>query len=501
MNLNRFCALVASMIALLIWATLAPAYAAAPNKTTSKAAPAKCGGTETPGMSAPTPADPYPLNAAGWGPEIGNGLLVSRWAEDWISMRSAGNAPPFKAMPLAGDAFLTLSAEARLRYDKYTNGQLALGNDTHQGLFRGVLGADLRLNPQLRVYGEVGTGQVAGRRNSASANFQNNASLQQLFVDARGYAGTTLVGAMFGRQEFSDGPRQLISLSDGPNIHRTWNGVRFYAHDQRMRFGAFDMRATRQERGAFDEGINDAERLRGLNASLLVSSGSGPNTYLDPFWIHSENPNFRSGGQVGRDDRDTFGVRLWGRQGDLKFDWTLAHQTGKYMNRDTDAWGLFVIHSLALSKEGWKPRLTAHIDMASGGGTYGAGTLKGFNQLYASSNYLGEGQFLSLSNLLMIAPGITVSPTSATTLSIEYGFARRLTQGDAAYAGGMRAYAGTQNVPDHEIGGLLRVAGTWLASKQLTLFFNFEHLAAGDVLKHARLPSGSYGYVGATFRY
>jgi len=65
----------------------------------------------------------------------------------------------------------------------------------------------------------------------------------------------------------------------------------------------------------------------------------------------------------------------------------------------------------------------------------------------------------------------------------------------------MRAYAGTQNVPGHEVGGLLRVAWSWSATEHPTLFFNYEHLAAGDVLIRARLPSGSYGYVGATFRY
>lgn len=153
------------------------------------------------------------------------------------------------------------------------------------------------------------------------------------------------------------------------------------------------------------------------------------------------------------------------------------------MHRDVNAWGLFAVHSLALSDQGWKPRLTSHVDIASGGGAYGAGTLRNFNQRYASSNYLGEGQFLSLGNLLMIAPGIAVSPTSKTNLSIEYGFARRLREGDAAYAGGMRAYAGTQNVPGHEIGNLLRIVGTWSASEHLTLFMNVEHLAAGDVLR------------------
>jgi len=497
MAMYKFYALGASVIGLLAWTTPASAQ----DMTSSNGTPTKCEGTQMPGSDAPTPADPYPLMAAGWGPEVGNGLLYSRWAEDWTGMRKAGNATAFKAMPLYGDATLTLSAEARLRYDAFDNGQLARGNDYQQGLFRGVLGADLRFNPTFRLYGEVGTGQVEGRQSVAMANFQNDASMQQLFVEARGYLASTLVGAMIGRQEFSDGPKQLVSLSDGPNIHRTWNGVRIFANGERVRVGAFDLRATKLERGGFDEEINHGERLQGVSASLVVASGSGPNTYLDPFWIHSENPNFRSGGHVGLDGRDTFGARLWGRQGGLRFDWTLAHQSGKYMGRDLDAWGLFTVQSVVLSSEGWKPTLTAHVDIASGGGAYGTGALKGFNQLYASSSYLGEGQFLSLSNLVMIAPGVTVSPTPRTNLSMEYGFARRQVESDAAYAGGMRAYAGTQNVPGHEIGSLLRVIGTMTASRYLTLFFNYEHLVAGDVLRRAGLPSGNYGYVGATFRY
>lgn len=410
-------------------------------------------------------------------------------------------ATPANHFPLGGDASLTLSAEARLRYDVFNNGQLRRGNDYQQGLFRGIAGADLRFNRSIRVYGEVGTGQVEGRRRSATANLQNDASLQQLFFDASGSVGPALVGVMVGRQEFADGPRQLISLSDGPNLHRTWNGARLYASGQSLRLGAFDLRATRLGRGSFDEQINHGERLQGINGSLIIAPGPGRDTYLDPFRIHSENPSFRSGGQTGLDDRDTVGVRLWGRRGGLGFDWTLARQTGAYMDRRIDAWGLFTVHSLALSDRGWKPRLTAHIDIASGGGAYGTGTLKGFNQLYASSSYLGEGQFLSLSNLLMIAPGISVSPNPRARLSAEYGFARRLDENDAAYSGGMRAYAGTQNVPGHQIGGLLRLAGAWSASKQLTLFFNYERLEAGDVLKRAQLPSGSYSTIGATYRY
>ncbi|MCP5557108.1 MAG: alginate export family protein [Verrucomicrobiaceae bacterium] len=447
-------------------------------------------------------SNPYPLSAAGWGPEVGNGLFFSRWAEDWRGLRATGEAPRLKAMPLCGDATLTLSAEARLRYDSYHNTQLIRDADAQQTLFRGIVGADLHLNSEFRVYGEVGTGKAEGRDRPATANFQNHASLQQLFVDVRSQIDSALIGAMIGRQEFADGPRQLLSLSDGPNLHRTWNGTRLYAHGERWRLGAFDLRATRLESGIFDEEIDDAERLQGLNASFVISTGAKiSNIYLDTFWIHSESPAVRSGAREGRDERDTYGLRLWGKRGDLKFDWTLARQTGDSIGHDVDAWALFAVQSLALSDAGWKPRLTSHLDIASGRGAFGSGPTKGFNQLFASSNYLGEGRFLSSSNLLLFAPGIAVSPTQTTNLSVEYGFARRLAEDDAAYAGGMRPYSGTQFVSGHEIGGLLRVTASWAATEHLTLFFNFEHFAAGDVLKRTQLNSGSYAYIGATFRF
>ncbi len=462
----------------------------------------RCAGALEAGARTPTPADPYPLMAAGWGPELGNGRMASRWAEDWSGMKAGGHAPGLKSIPLGDAAALTLGAEIRLRHALSDNARLVRGNDFEQTQLRAIVGGDLRLSPHLRFYGELGTGQVDGRRDVATPNLQNEVSLQQLFVDARGGVGDALVGAMLGRQEFSDGPRQLISLGDGPNLHRSWNGVRLYVHGARYRVGAFDLRATRLGRDAFDEKVNPAEKLRGLTASFIVSRGEGPNTYLEPFWYHTENPALRLGERSGLDDRDTFGARLWGRVGKARFDWTLARQSGRSLdNRRIDAWGLFAVHGLALSESGWKPQLTARIDIASGGGAYGTGPVRDFNPLYASSSYLGEGQFLGLSNLLMISPGITVSPTPRTRLSLEYGHARRLQDSDAVYAGGMRAYAGTQDVPGHYIGGITRLSGSWSTTPSLTFAADFEYFAAGDALARSGYPSGRYGYVSATYRY
>lgn len=396
---------------------------------------------------------------------------------------------------------LKLSAEARLRFDGYDNAQLVRGNDFRQELFRGIVGAELRFNERLRLFGEVGTGQVQGRRGVAAPNMQNSAALQQLFAELRGPVGNGEWTATLGRQEFADGPRQLLSVGDGSNLHRTWNGMRLSGQGKTVRLGAFDLRLTRPLRGTFDERINHDERIRGINASLAATADGWTKSSLDPFWIHSRKPAFRSGGQVGVDDRDTLGLRFSGSRGRVKFDWTLAQQSGQFMGRDIEAWGVFLVQSISLSDKGWKPRLTSHVDIASGGGSYGAGTLRRFNQLYASSGYLGDGQFVSLSNLLLVAPGIALTPSPKTALSLEYGFARRLNEGDAAYAGGMRPYAGTENLSGHDLGKLLRLGATWAPAKNLGLTFNFEHLAAGDLLQRAQLPSGAYVSVGATFKY
>jgi hypothetical protein len=484
-------------IAIATAAHFAPAAASVPETTH-----AHCSGTEAAGDKTPVPADPYPLMAAGWGPELGNGLMASRWAEDWTGMAQGPSTPALKSIPLRGGASLTFSAEARMRYVATENSRLQPHADTEQMQFRGVVGADLRLNPHVRLYSELGTGQVDRDRELASANFQNRLSLQQLFVDLRGQSRGVLIGTMIGRQEFADGPRQLISLSDGPNLHRTWNGVRVYAHARRFRVGAFELRGTRLDSGMFDDGIDSDTILRGLNASVLLSQGHGPNTYLDPFWFHTEIPGFRLGGEAGPDKRDTYGVRLWGRKGAFRWDWTAVRQTGRTLGtRRIDAWGFFAVQSLALSEQGWKPKLTSHVDLASGGGVHSDGALHNFHPLYASSNYLGEGQFLALSNLLLVSPGLSVTPSEHTTLSFEYGFARRLDANDVVYGGGMRAYAGTEHAEGRDIGTLARLSGTWSPTKHLSFNLNLEHLSAGDVLHDAGYRSGAYTQLGLTYRY
>ena len=445
--------------------------------------------------------DPYPAGAAGWGPALPGGRTVSRWAEDWSAGSLARVESPLKAAPLPGGSFLTLSGELRLRVDGDRNGRLALGDDNVQEVVRGVLGADLRLSPSIGVYGELVTGQVVSGRPPISSNYRNEAAVQQLFVDVRAHLDGMLVGAMAGRQEFADAPRQLIGIGDGPNLHRTFNGLRLYAHGERVRFGAVDLRATRLGTGVFDDEINWSERLQGANVATVLSSGPAGPAYLDLFWFHTDQPEGRWADKVGLDRRDHRGARLWGRRGPVRFDWTVVRQTGGFDGREVDAWGLFAIQSFELSDVAWSPRLGLRLDVASGGGSAGPGALRAYTPPYGGAGYLSEGRFLSLTNLVFLVPSVSATPTPNTEVLVEYGVARRFDRNDFAYAGGMSPYEGTEALRSPDIGRLLRAEGAWAPRSWLTLFVAMERFTPGKLLRDVNLTSGFYANMGATFRY
>ncbi len=405
----------------------------------------------------------------------------------------AAAAPPPRTLRLGPDTTLSADAELRLRGSVADRDRARPGGGARaEAWHRAVVGADLRHGAHLRLRAEVGSGLALGTPEPVPANLDNAAAVQQLFVEVRARLAAFDCAAIAGRQEFAAGPRQLLSVGDGANLHRTWNGLCLRAADQRIHLGAFALRATALEASGFDDGVRDGERLHGLHGGITLVRDADVGVQLDPFWLHSELPDTRR----GRDERDTIGARLHGVAGAVAFDGTVAHQSGVFAGHGVDAWGGFATASVALADGGWQPRLTAHADVASGGG---AG--HGFHPLYASSACLGEGAFLGASNLLLVAPGVAVTPAPSLQLAFEYGWARRLDDHDTAYAGRLRPYAGTELVASHTIGQLLRLSATWELAEGVSLAAGIDHLVAGPVLDRAGFGSATFGYASVRFRF
>lgn len=458
--------------------------------------------------------DPYPIVAAGWG-GYSEQFATSRWAEDWSTRKAAGTAPLLKAMPLFGrdDINLTISGELRLRDENYDNGGLVRHNDYHNVELRAILGADLHLGDHFRFYGELGHATVWGhgdgytviyKGNTISAGYQNDIAAQQFFGEARTTIGSNvLVGVMAGRMEFADGPKQLISVSNGNSLHRTFNGFRTYLHTDRFRLSVFRGYVTILNLGGFDEHVNHGEELTAINGSLsLLPFSKTQSLFLDPLWFHTYNLKDPSGPGSGIGHRDTYGARLWGRRGPLVFDWMAFRQTGDHLGRDISAWGATFDTSYQLTSAGWRPRAGFRVDLSSGGDSYAkAGTIHGFSPVYQSSSYLGEGKLLGDSNLMLLAPTLSFTPLKSVKVSMEYDLVRRMAQNDAFYASGLKPYAGTQNVKGYTVGTYGRANIDWAVTPNVGIEVEAERLQAGKVLHRAGYGSGNYALLGLNLKY
>jgi hypothetical protein len=124
-----------------------------------------------PVIPAGTPArdplkSPYPAEADGQGPRTGPNYMMLRGAEDWRFLRSQKAkrewSSPLKFIPLAadGDVSLTLNGDQRASVSLSTRPLLSDTTNRVEVLSRTTLGADLRIGPAVRFYGELASARA-----------------------------------------------------------------------------------------------------------------------------------------------------------------------------------------------------------------------------------------------------------------------------------------------------------------------------------------------------
>jgi hypothetical protein len=451
------------------------------------------------------PANPtvsaYPSAAAGDGVATG-GYNLSRWAEDWRTLRDPAkrNDPldRLKFLPLDddGDVYLTLSGEVRLRVNMTSNPNLRETPHQRQDITRLVGGADLHLGPQFRVYGEVAHGGLSGRNlGTPAATLRNDLVFQQYFAEATTTIADVAIGARYGRQEFTDGSNLLVSQRDNNTIRYTLNGIRVWARGSRVRVDLFDLKPTAYgDLGAGDDVNDPARRFSGATFGVALPSGlfGGSKLYLDPFLWRRRNDVGAWGGRIGPAERFYGGARLWGDAGRLTVDWTINHQWGSYINQDIEAWHGFFAQTYRLGAAPTAPRIGFHADYSSGGGGYGTGKLRDAYSPFGNNVYYSYQLFLTASNLIAVAPNFTFSPLSKVRLTAEYQLAWRDSATDAVYRANGQPFAGTQRVANRKIADVSRLQLVWSIAPRLSFTGRYEHLAAGPSLTKAGYRSSDF---------
>lgn len=469
--------------------------------------PSEAGATRNP--ATPTVTS-YPQAAAGDG-ATSNGYNLSRWAEDWSALRYPARRRDWidrlKFLPLDddGDVYVTLSGEARARVNHTTNPNLRESRAQRQDIRRLVVGADVHVGPHLRGFVEVAHGGISGvALGVPAATLRNDLVMQQAFAEVDATVAGADVGVRYGRQEFTDGPNLLVSQRDNNTIRYTLNGWRAWARTSKARIDLFDLKPTQYgDLGADDDVIDPARRFSGMTLGLVVPKTwlGGSKLYFDPFLWRRRNAVGAWGGRIGPAKRYYAGARLWGDVGRWTIDWSANHQWGYYIDQDIDAWQVLMAQTYRLGASPQSVRIGLHADYASGGGGYGDGKLRNAYAPFGNNIYYSYGLFITPSNLIAVAPNVTVSPTRKLRVTAEYQLAWRDNVRDAVYRANGQPFAGTQNVRDAKIADVARLQAIWSITPRLSVTGRYEHLMAGPSLTKAGFRSSDFLAGWVSFRF
>lgn len=412
-----------------------------------------------------------------------------RYDEDWSFLSDpAQRAEPFdelKFIVLNADAtnYLSLGGEARWHYD-YAHDP-AWGEDPQDpdGVFlqRYLLHGDLHLGPQVRFFGQLYSALENGRAGATAPIDENRLDLQQAFIDIALGSDTFAPVLRAGRQEMAYGSSRLVDVREGPNVRRTFEGVRLLGHAGDWRIDVIATRPVRTESGSFDDEIDNDQALWGVYASHpeALPFGSSLDTYYLGYRRHSAR--FDQG--VADELRHTVGARLWGERQGWDWNWELIAQGGSFGDGRIGAWSLATDTGYTWSDRYGQPRVGLSANAASGDRNPDDHDLQSFNALFPRGNYFSELALLGPRNFFNLHPSIGFQPLPAVTVTTDIDFFWRLATEDGVYGPGGGLLRSAQGSDERFVGTEVSLNVTWEVNSRLTLTSIYSHFQPGTFIR------------------
>ena len=155
-----------------------------------------------------------------------------------------------------------------------------------------------------------------------------------------------------------------------------------------------------------------------------------------------------------------------------------------------------------------KPRLSVHVDAASGGADKAGRVLHTYQPMYPNTQYYAPNNEFAPTNIYELAPRLTLSPNEAVRLEYYYSFLWRWSQQDAVYIGapwpgaqGQNSYAVTALAPGRAIGRQSDLRASWTITPHLLTLFEFGVFWPGSVLHTAGGRVTTYLDANVTFKF
>ena len=398
----------------------------------------------------------------------------------------------------AGDAYLSLGGEARLRVDSIDAPRFGIAGEQADlyGLARALFSADLHLGDRVRVYGELGLHRDLDKKDAPAISDRDGLDAQVAFLDLIPDADSRW-RLRVGRQEMQfNATQRFVSVREGPNIRQSFDGFRVTRQTPGLRLDAFYVRPIAIQTGAFNDSHNDTQRFYGVYVARTLT----PAVSLDVYAFELDRNAVRFGAVRGDERRSSLGARLAGRRGPIDYEAEGMVQGGRFAGRDIRAWGGGGGAGYTLPRP-WSPRLGLRLDAGSGDTNASDGKLETFNPLFPKGAYFNESGLTSWSNLVAIRPSLGLSPTRNVSLEASYMIRRRQTGDDAVYLQPSTALAPVGTDRSLAVGNAAQLDAGWQINRNVKLQAQLVHQSAGDAVQALGGRSVDFAMLIAQFRF
>ncbi|HEV2177652.1 MAG TPA: alginate export family protein [Terriglobia bacterium] len=434
--------------------------------------------------SAPSPAQEKPC------PQKPPAYQYLRYDEDFSYLRSpqcrTDPWDPLKYIALKpqGGWYLSLGGESRQTLEYFHNASWGQAPQSPPYTLERYMGqADLHLGARLRFFGQLKSGLEFGRTGGPRPPIdEDKLDLNQAFVDV------TLVHAVghsftvrAGRQELAFGANRWVSTREGPNVHQTFDGVRFILAAGPWHVDAFATKAVETNFGFFDDEPDPGRTFWGVYVVRPLPAVRG--SHIDLYYLGFEHGMARFNQGTARELRHMLGTRLWGSRGAWDYDLEPAAQWGRFGPNPIRAWGVESDTGYTATSVRFKPRLGLIADAASGDRSAADLRLQTFNPLFPRGVY---DQIINLnghSNFLLLQPTLSAHLHPRFTLTPEWSVYWRESLGDGVYGVGGNLVRPAGNSSARYVGSQPTLLAQWNIQRHISVVGIYAHFFPGPFLR------------------
>lgn len=387
---------------------------------------------------------------------------------------------PFEHIPLgdSASANLSLGGEVRERYEHTSHPGFGADPEDPHGVWlqRLAVHGDLRLGERWRAFAEIHSALESGRAVEPGPTDENKLALQNAFFEVRLPAASGADTRMrIGIQELQFGSARLISVRDGPNVRRTFYGVRMLVTSGRWTIDAIAARPRADTPGAFDDSPDNSRALWGIYSTRRF----GPNDEqgVDAYYLgyRHEDAVFDQGRM--NELRHTLGVRSFGSRGPWEWNVEPMVQFGRFGQHDLRAWTVAGEIAYNWGDLPWRPRVMLSANIANGDRDPLDPDLETFNPLFPRGNYFSEDATLGPQNFMNAHVFVTVHPSRSWTLIGDYDAFWRMSTDDAVYGPSGSIVRSSGGSDARFVATALSITSEWTVTRNLGLAAIYTHLA------------------------